>query len=82
VEIGATKDIMFVLMHFDICIIFNQGARLILTCFIIYFMGTLLLVALGVDKLGLNIQTKEYVSSTSMQRKWFTICYTTRIMIS
>jgi len=58
VEIGATKKIVFVLMHFDICIIFNQGAKLIHTCFIIYFMGRLLLVALGVDKLGLNIQTK------------------------
>jgi len=27
VEIGPTKEIMFVLMHFDICIIFNQGAK-------------------------------------------------------
>jgi len=71
VEIGATKDIVFFLMHFDICIIFNQGARLIPICFVIYFMGTLLLVALGVDRLGLNIPyiTKEYVSLTSMQRK-------------
>jgi hypothetical protein len=58
VEIGPTKEIMFVLMHFDICIILNQGAKLIHTCFIIYFMGRLLVVVLGVDKLGLNIQTK------------------------
>ncbi len=67
-EIEATKEIIFFLMHFDICIILNQGARLIPTCFIIYFMGTLLLVPLGVDKLGLNIPytTKEYVSLTSM----------------
>jgi hypothetical protein len=30
-------------------------------------MGTLLLVTLGVNKLGLNIPTKEYVSLTSME---------------
>jgi hypothetical protein len=37
--IGVAKDIVFVFMHFNIYVVFNQGARLIPTCFITYLMG-------------------------------------------
>jgi hypothetical protein len=39
VEIGVAKDNVFVFMHFNIYVVFNQGARLIPTCFITYLMG-------------------------------------------
>jgi hypothetical protein len=38
-DFGATKDIMFAIRNYYISVVFNQGVKLIPTCFITHLMG-------------------------------------------
>jgi hypothetical protein len=72
VEIGAARDTVFALTHSGICAAFSRGAALIPNCFITNLMGHIVVDSFSDLQAGFLLyqtQTREYVSSTSVQMK-------------